>query len=1211
MAYATDGERLYIFGGIGASGLLNDLWEFDTSKNEWKEIKTASSENGPEPCSSAGMIVSNGYAVVCGGDTRSNVESSLKMFRIKIDTNSVQSWEEVKITDLEGNNSNIPVSRSNFGYASFVNTSQAYLYIFGGWSSNNLDYELDSILILDCSLVGNKGNDQKNVTYKEIIHHKQSYLFGDCGCTIDGDGNVFILGGRMDEIINSNILTIMKEDLSIYITEEVINSPEAVDRRENYFERFFKYNFDTSLSGKPRNKQSGSSFFSSSSNFETNTSVRKESIKTKTAMIDSNNSPSTINGSPFVTLIKVYDFAPSPRVNPIVGHYAGTLFVYGGRDPVSGEIFSDMYVYDMKENRWIIQLPEITSEHPPARELASYCFDNGRILIFGGLGPNPSTGKVEPSNELWEYSFVTNTWRQLGKNSFLKPYPVYGASATMYMDYLIEMGGQMADGLLCEYSFVFNFASDKWEFSMIIVNNFKSSILVKEMLLEKNNAKDIPEQSNSRKRNDFLNEFISLKSNAEDIDDLETDDLKRMKNSKENLSGSNIRKNQTLFLFGGNIGTKPFYGIKRDNIYQEFSLSKNGTKSNEADEMKDSSTRKSKSLNIDDVDDTEVFHYLDGAALSFNDTIIMLGGRKRNFVQDTFKYFRIHEDWTIDTLEDDGTFVSNGMHLDIVEAGCTVYDKSVICFGGRQISDKGVFMPNALDTFRVIKLDEQYISCSPGTYEDQDGKCQLCGRGQFSDGYGNKNCTPCPKGTYGTAFGSQKFGCFPVPKEKFSEKEGTCFFNEKCHNVENCTGKQYCPIGSASPNNTIPSAKFVSEQPKPFYPDTKLETIIMIALHGGAIFWVITSFFAFDKIETRTTTDVSMEEEAQTVINNEKIVVELTLMDYSGECIGAPENTDKELSGQCSDNLGLGKQFFDVFDWYEKDIGIFKESKKSIINCTQKPSSNHFYPPTHDCKITVEANELSLKLENPRATFFSLFSSEREASCRALKVRASVDSAVPVQKKTVDGPDNYQSIMENIYVSDEEHVIHGSNPTNITLKLIPSIYKDEMKIFGSNLEKGHLINQISFDTVSLADDTDIYFSVGFGVNVQIKIEKNVAVTEHLHKSSLMGLVALIGGALSYFRLFGIVVCAADFGCDDKCCGCCGHCRCTHCPCYKEKKTNKANESDLGRNDKSCGCCRCAHCPCYKEKKKNKKGEAKNPKEEEMTVTNSQNRENEY
>ncbi|KAH7829646.1 uncharacterized protein MONOS_58 [Monocercomonoides exilis] len=549
---------------------------------------------------------------------------------------------------------------------------------------------------------------------------------------------------------------------------------------------------------------------------------------------------------------------------------------------------------------------------------------------------------------------------------------------------------------------------------------------------------------------------------------------------------------------------------------------------------------------------------------------MMFGGRKRNVAQDTFKFIRIFENWTFNAFEDNGTFLANKMHLDIVEAGCTVHDRKVICFGGRQIDEKRTIMPAALDTFRIIRLNENLVPCSP-------------------DIYGKNECEKCPLGTYRNLNGSIVPNCLPVPAGKFTNTEGAYVIYNESYGIENCTEDQYCPIGSASTNNKDPHLETLrNEQPKPLELNSMKEIGLMVGLYLGSIFVgvvvvlillclptksylykldnysdkyvdsldrdthsaikhikkttfggsvsivaiffvigalvsVLLTFSFFNTNETRTTLDVSMDENADvSKITNKQVKLELILKDYTGYCIGPPKDTDRKQSGKCSDYLGLGKTTFDAFDWY--DNSNQNENVNVSIECTQVPSINHFHTYTHDCEITLTAKDVKLFFENSQAMFFSLFSSEREASCRAIKVHASVDSAVPKQKKKKGELDNYQSIIEDIFVSDEEHVLHGSNPSNITIELIPSIFKDETKKKKEEqLGKGHLINHISFECGSLANSLNIFSTMGFGFNVFLKLEKTVAITQRSYKITFGMLITSLGGTFVYLGYFGNIL----------------------------------------------------------------------------------------
>ncbi|KAH7821614.1 uncharacterized protein MONOS_13201 [Monocercomonoides exilis] len=925
MAYASDGDKLYIFGGISASGFLNDLWEFDTQNNQWKELKIVTGGVGPEPCSGAGMLVANGYAVVYGGDTGGDDDFSLDMFRIKIDTISSQSWEEVKITDKDGNASSIPNSRSQFGHATFISSDGAFAYIHGGRQSNNLfDYQ-NSLLILDCCQVVKEGNDIKTAKYKEITFNFPKLLCL-CGCTTDSDGNLFIFGGKTKDSITGDLYVVMKEDLSLRISEEEIKSEPAKERRQKFRKKIISEEYIDTKSGQ----------LSKHSKSENNSRLIYH---------DSN--------SPFIRLISVNELGPSPRVNPTVGSFSDGFFVYGGRDPETGKIFNDLYSWTFLESDWVKRNPIEGSETPPARELASCCIERSRLLFFGGLGINPQTGTVEPSNELWEFSLETHSWKQLGKKSVKKPTAVYGASSVTYMDHLIISGGIDRSGKISSSYYMFNFGTDSWMDAFYIQPLFKNSLLVTNMITSKKNSESEQQKfaSNKKKYTFTPNSTDGFKSTKWDL--MSTDN-KQVENASQKMSNDDETTHANLIVIGGMDGISPIKGFICYDLVESLK----------------SKISQQTNCSMNDEDMNHIFHYQDGMALPFENKVLMFGGRNGDRAMDTFKVVEFDKYGHATVSEDDGTELKNGIHLDVVEAGCTIFQKDIICFGGRKIRNGGIVMPTALDTFRNISIRKDVLGCSPGYFQNNEYDCELCPPGYYSNYHGSKVCLPCPAGTNGELKGVQEFDCKFVEAGKFTNTSGLT-------EPMNCSEKQFCPIGSASNNNTMPTADpSRTTQPQSFQEPSKAVAVINIISYvalaaigfvaalfllcfrtkscmwkldgysskysdsldphthssvkqirkttfGGfvsivAIFFVagvvlsnILGFFLFNITETRTTVDASTESHILEHFTNNHVLIELTLMDYTGECVGPVNKEINEKSGRCSDKLGLGKLSFD------------------------------------------------------------------------------------------------------------------------------------------------------------------------------------------------------------------------------------------------------------------------------------------------------------
>eukprot|EP00770_Monocercomonoides_exilis_P007048 MONOS_7011.1-p1 / transcript=MONOS_7011.1 / gene=MONOS_7011 / organism=Monocercomonoides_exilis_PA203 / gene_product=Galactose oxidase, central domain / transcript_product=Galactose oxidase, central domain / location=Mono_scaffold00231:15050-18274(+) / protein_length=1075 / sequence_SO=supercontig / SO=protein_coding / is_pseudo=false len=947
MAYASNGDKLYIFGGISASGFLNDIWEFNTQTKKWRELKIASSGEGPKPCYWGGMLVSNGYAVVYGGDTGNSTDTKLRMFRAKID-DTYPVWEEVKITDRYGNDSNIPESRSNYGHSTFISSDGAYSYIFGGCPVNKIRNEFNSLLILDCSQVIKSGSGTLTARFRTIepketqkLDEDMDLFRVDCRCSTDKDGNLFIFGGRTQQGINSDLIEIEKNDLSFDQIEKEMNSIKAVERRKEFRKKI--------LNDKHRD-------------FNWRNREMKKGSTLPNSFINSNECDSQ-----FCLLIPSEGFAPSPRLNPIMGSINEQFFLYGGRDPISGEIYNDFYVCFKDGNRW----EEIPTEYspiiPPARELSAVCLDYGRMLIFGGLGPNPQTGKTEPSNELWEYSFELYSWKQLGKDSQKQPKPVYGASATIFMDYLIVLGGELSDGKMNKDLSVFNFGTGTWKIYNEGVEAFKPALFVMNMTIPNSSSENIMNES-------LFGKAKNLTSiNSKGYRSLPHYSEANIANKTHKIKNASTNARPLLVSIGGQIGVQPFISFSLWDPNDDFkpinnsTLNSNLTRKNR---MKSNSFwRSSKTAEERKENDEKlIFHHIDGLALPMRNRVLMFGGKKGELAMDSFKIIEFDEFGKAKVTEDDGSVLGKEFHLDIVEAGCTVYQRSVVCYGGRQVNKDRTIALGAVDTIRIFNLTNLF-PCAQGSKES-DGKCVDCDNGEYPDSYKSMNCTNCPPGTYDKDKEAKHFGCKAVPKGHFTNES-------KSDRYKNCSDGFSCPIGSAAENKGYENKSTLS-QPSSLRPNkyelsvkicvlaipvgvgvlvaimllclpTKahlfkldrfsdkyfdtidpvthssvkyirkttlggLLSIIGISLVFGFALQIFIDFFFLNIEETKTFMDSSMDDATRenSMFENKKVLVEVTLIDYAGSCVeGADFST--ETSGTCSEKLGIGKTQYDPF----------------------------------------------------------------------------------------------------------------------------------------------------------------------------------------------------------------------------------------------------------------------------------------------------------
>ncbi|KAH7819824.1 uncharacterized protein MONOS_3639 [Monocercomonoides exilis] len=234
---------------------------------------------------------------------------------------------------------------------------------------------------------------------------------------------------------------------------------------------------------------------------------------------------------------------------------------------------------------WVLVTPVWWSENPPARELASYFIDNGRLLLFGGLGLNPQTGKVESSLELWEFSFFDFSWKRLGKDSMAKPDPVYGASISLITNYLYTVGGEMKSGDFSETCFVFDFAMDGWIKNVECAGTFRSSTLAMDMvdldLIEHRNSMGIISKNDIIFENDNISATL-LRNESKNANDASIiPEVSQITNVSLSIRNDNKTLLPTLVVVGGNVGSRVLTGyeliqdIRRDDKLKETGKNNN------------------------------------------------------------------------------------------------------------------------------------------------------------------------------------------------------------------------------------------------------------------------------------------------------------------------------------------------------------------------------------------------------------------------------------------------------------------------------------------------------------------------------------------------------------------------------------------------------------------------------------------------------------
>ncbi|KAI9264745.1 hypothetical protein BY458DRAFT_513843 [Sporodiniella umbellata] len=130
-------NRLYIFGGVDANRLYNDVWYFDLTSQVWNQVKAVGYIPPPrESCAAA--LVNDTIYIFGGRGPNGVILGDLYAFRLKN-----QRWYTFQ-------NMGTPPSAR---YGTSLTLCQKKLYVFGGESVNGKTEDGSHIHILDCSKI--------------------------------------------------------------------------------------------------------------------------------------------------------------------------------------------------------------------------------------------------------------------------------------------------------------------------------------------------------------------------------------------------------------------------------------------------------------------------------------------------------------------------------------------------------------------------------------------------------------------------------------------------------------------------------------------------------------------------------------------------------------------------------------------------------------------------------------------------------------------------------------------------------------------------------------------------------------------------------------------------------------------------------------------------------------------------------------------------
>ncbi|KAH7822105.1 uncharacterized protein MONOS_6129 [Monocercomonoides exilis] len=1077
-------SHVYIFGGQGSHGLLNDIWELDKQTFLWRCLRENDPTKNPPPMRDGGACIFKSYLFIFGGLT-SNIKEKPCAYRINISyPDDCQLIEMIFDEPFNG-----AIYRS--GFTSYVSETECFGIIWGG-KEGTIKRPIDKLFVLNLTAAG-LNSVVKNATLVSFNFYRWTIGYVGTSCTVDEEGTTYAFGGKIQSFISNEICFLNKED---WATSQ-----------------------DSRCMHELLNNASASFAFLRS-----------------------------IQSNHVDILSQIADDISLPVLKHQLAEVNGEIAVIGGYNPELNKMVPLNKKFNPQAMSWFeLDISKYQSEGIPSLGEAAVVALNGKIFVFGGATYDSNGDFLTMSNDLWEYNKETYSWRKIKVKGEKKPPKMCRSGATIYESILYIVGGCDINKNLCSGVWTFNFATSEWfeiygyAHQIQRPTIFVKSIIPRDYLINgnKSNRQHLKiTQNRSKVLNEKVKEddeqpiphlFVCGGDDGENpMEGCQAHPLKITGIFHEwaslsgpycpiGSSGVVIGDGEVGFIVGGEesgIAKKSYLSIFTFDEYGEIKLATH--KYGEGREEKD-------------------FPLVHGSCAFMIDSLYCLGGYAVSEGMTplpiaTNKLTRIKLKNHLSGCSPGSFFSESKKQCDFCEDGSYSshfnQTKCEKCPVGTSLWESGASISAC-------------VPCEDGTFQPETGskeciKCNLnnsCIVGSASD----KNtlqrkpfeCTEQPK-SYNP--NSNKETMFTILFYGVSLTLGlivaiVCFClptREKLYKLD-----QYSD--SYKSNLDEKTHKAVKIVKKTSYGGCI--SIIGICFVVGAAAAVIVLFFLINTLENRIYIDSKIQNITLDKFINKKMELIIRLRDYSGECVKDAKDKQIEAQGECSPLLGIGKTSYDP-------INICPTEPVAIEPiCSQSPSPNKLFTPTADCTIQLLAENISADAVDRRVKFLSFYSKEKDALFYGLDAFISVDSGIRKQKGYFFIDSTYKSQAESHLDGDSSHVFKGGDQTQIVAELMVSKYEENK--WKHIVQMGHEASKISIKPSSQVKREDISFALSVGVDIYVELSQTVAVTTRSFKTSAVGLITALGGTFVYLNYIGKLIPVVEFIFSGKLfCGCC-------------------------------------------------------------------------
>ncbi|KAH7829990.1 uncharacterized protein MONOS_457 [Monocercomonoides exilis] len=829
----ADGDGMfYIFGGENEKKTLNDVWQFDVRKREWRQLFEDTStnlQNVPFGRMNGAMIFWRGSLFVVGGES-ANRECDENLTIYEFDTNSM-TWTAPRVYEEYCG------GRIECSYCAL----DGVLYLYGGLKSSGhtrtfhenllaIDFRSSSPSITCYQFPQTtKQHDSASAVYSKlkVKQHEEE------------DGNEEFAGWerRQAGMIAVRVNVTEKGEVKERVKLFVYGGMGKDHLSDNLISVLLK---EGETQAKTMNKNIAGGFSvngTEEGRMEVNESEQEKPLNEGIERGERHNwGKNTENkGALFEVESSGVREVPAGRTGHGSVSVLGRMFVFGGKKEGEGKgnypiIVNDLYSFDYLKQEWKEHKSKGEIE-PPGIANFGIVEHASRLFIFGGEKGDAAGTSKTIGNDLWEYSIVHEEWKKVDPSTDLRPSGRCGTTGVMVGRCLYYFGGKLSDSSV---------TNELWRYSLL-TNEWK-----------KMNLWYSPKIVVSGEGYDKL-EFNASAAGTQLGGPSAPWELKRRERAvitKRTVHQIGANDSELLAIAGGYDGKGEVvkeidavliplavdvdfaeYGVKHDDELIRAYYTKPIPVENEEGEVWASLKK--------------------GATIVPGDKqFIAIGGAEEDYVRNSIEMVNVrdlqHGSVTRHKAEGSMTGGKPSMEMPYVFGASGQYFKrKIYFFGGNRLSHSTPIDNQFHNEMHIFHLDHKLFSCSIGTRDiseqehqykknerraflpaksvgeaqneeeddDEDDECIPCAKGSFFREWNLRGeCIKCFGGSYNAyEGGSSGYHCIACPAGTYSALEGQA-------SCIRCEEGRYCPIGAKTQNSTMVQREVdADKQPERFY----------------------------------------------------------------------------------------------------------------------------------------------------------------------------------------------------------------------------------------------------------------------------------------------------------------------------------------------------------------------------------------------------------